>query len=996
MRKYFIFSGLIVIGIFTIILIYLSYFGIKTNNFNKFIENNARSYDSRITLKLNDVFLKLSLQEFSLKINTKNSKIGIDKNFIDLKNIDINLNLLKFFKNQNSIEKIQIITDENKIKNVTDFFNSYKFNISRSFAYNQISGGSIIATANFYFDKKIEDSFSYEVKGNIKNANVNLVALGKLKKINFNFDIKDKKYIFDNIKFKYQDINYQSKKITIIESGKDFEIKGILNSEKGLINPKSLSNIFNLNLDILEEKEILAETESNFAFKIKSNRSIKDFEFKSNLKFDEIFINKKYQDLIYFKDVSIETKYINKNLSIDLTSGFYFFEDKNKKKTKNDKDENILKLNIVKKNKENFKIEGNLKHDETFIDPKALSEILKINLEVLSSEDILIKSNNKFSFQIDKKQKIQDLSINSILNFDKINFNKKFQRLINLENGVINAFIRDKSFDFKIDSNFSLIDNKYKNKVENQNIKFAIKNNKKNSIDVETIIQTNRLKIYSQDVKKYLNLNNILIKDEDIELDSNNKINFSVDKKNNINDLKVKSFLKFDKLTIDYKSNKLKKFVLNYDDKIHLKGNNIEINYTKEKTEIKGEGKYSLNDKFENYNVKINNIKNKYNFDGFFDLINIPIQIDKIGYQKTNNNNLSTINLIGFYNKNNKNLFLSEANFIDGKNKFEISNLNIELNKYLKVKNIDKLRLNYLNSKKKLNDITFIKKNNNYELTGTNYDGRSLVNNIIDGNSNNNFFNIFENLNSDIKININQLYLGDQSYLENILGNIIVKKNKIYTSKINAFLNKNNKFSYSLKSTPDNVKITKLYIENPEPFIKNYKFIKGFKEGTLEFNSTKIGKISKSNLKIYDFKVQKVPVLAKILTLASLQGIADILTGEGIRFNQFDMDYIKNGENTSIKEMYAIGPAISIIMEGYLVKDKLTSLKGTLVPATTINKSIKKIPLIGNILVGKKVGEGVFGVSFKIKGPPKDLKTTVNPVKTLTPRFITRTLEKLK
>ena len=48
------------------------------------------------------------------------------------------------------------------------------------------------------------------------------------------------------------------------------------------------------------------------------------------------------------------------------------------------------------------------------------------------------------------------------------------------------------------------------------------------------------------------------------------------------------------------------------------------------------------------------------------------------------------------------------------------------------------------------------------------------------------------------------------------------------------------------------------------------------------------------------------------------------------------------------------------------------------------------------ILVGKKVGEGVFGVSFKIKGPPKDLKTNVNPIKTLTPRFITRTLEKIK
>ena len=42
------------------------------------------------------------------------------------------------------------------------------------------------------------------------------------------------------------------------------------------------------------------------------------------------------------------------------------------------------------------------------------------------------------------------------------------------------------------------------------------------------------------------------------------------------------------------------------------------------------------------------------------------------------------------------------------------------------------------------------------------------------------------------------------------------------------------------------------------------------------------------------------------------------------------------------------------------------------------------------------MGEGVFGVSFKIKGSPENLETTVNPIKTLTPRFITRTLEKIK
>ena len=108
------------------------------------------------------------------------------------------------------------------------------------------------------------------------------------------------------------------------------------------------------------------------------------------------------------------------------------------------------------------------------------------------------------------------------------------------------------------------------------------------------------------------------------------------------------------------------------------------------------------------------------------------------------------------------------------------------------------------------------------------------------------------------------------------------------------------------------------------------------------------------------------------------------------------MNFKNEGNLMTIDELYAIGPAISILMSGYIEKNKLVSLRGTLVPATTINKSIGAIPVLGKILVGSKVGEGVFGVSFKIKGHPNTLETSVNPIKTLTPRFITRTLEKIK
>ena len=60
-------------------------------------------------------------------------------------------------------------------------------------------------------------------------------------------------------------------------------------------------------------------------------------------------------------------------------------------------------------------------------------------------------------------------------------------------------------------------------------------------------------------------------------------------------------------------------------------------------------------------------------------------------------------------------------------------------------------------------------------------------------------------------------------------------------------------------------------------------------------------------------------------------------------------------------------------MEGYQ-NPNITSLKGTLIPAKNLNKLISKIPVIGDIVIPKEVGEGLFGISFRMKGPPGKIK----------------------
>ncbi len=318
------------------------------------------------------------------------------------------------------------------------------------------------------------------------------------------------------------------------------------------------------------------------------------------------------------------------------------------------------------------------------------------------------------------------------------------------------------------------------------------------------------------------------------------------------------------------------------------------------------------------------------------------------------------------------------------------------MNQKLKILDIKKIDVNYINQKKELNNFTINKNDKNYLLLGNSLDSSDLINDLLKDKTNKRYLDNFENLNTNLDIMLDRVVLDENNYLENFNGNVEFNNNKITSANlISTFPNKE-KFSFVIKTYENNEKITTLYSDNAEPFVKKFKFIKGFEGGIIDFFSINKNDVSKSKIKIFKFKVKEVPALATLLSLASLQGIADLMTGEGIRFEEFDMRFSNENDLMKIDEIYAIGPAISILSSGYIEKNNLVSLRGTLVPATTLNKVIGSIPFLGKILVGKKTGEGVFGVSYKIKGPPKDLKTTVNPVKTLTPRFITRTLEKIK
>jgi hypothetical protein len=89
-----------------------------------------------------------------------------------------------------------------------------------------------------------------------------------------------------------------------------------------------------------------------------------------------------------------------------------------------------------------------------------------------------------------------------------------------------------------------------------------------------------------------------------------------------------------------------------------------------------------------------------------------------------------------------------------------------------------------------------------------------------------------------------------------------------------------------------------------------------------------------------------------------------------------------------------IGPAMSVTMRGNIdFKRERIDLSGTYTPAAGLNGgAIQAIPIIGDIFVGRE-GEGIFGLTFGVKGTLSHPEIEVNPLSPFAPGVIRQIFE---
>ncbi len=144
---------------------------------------------------------------------------------------------------------------------------------------------------------------------------------------------------------------------------------------------------------------------------------------------------------------------------------------------------------------------------------------------------------------------------------------------------------------------------------------------------------------------------------------------------------------------------------------------------------------------------------------------------------------------------------------------------------------------------------------------------------------------------------------------------------------------------------------------------------------------------------IEDTRLINAPFFTQILSLASLRGLTDTLSGEGVLFSRIEAPITIGGGRYVIDGGRASGPALGLTVNGWVGMDgKGIALDGVLVPSFGVNSVLGGVPIIGDLIVGRQ-GEGIFSITYSVSGSLEKAQVAVNPLSAVTPGILRRIFE---
>ena len=237
----------------------------------------------------------------------------------------------------------------------------------------------------------------------------------------------------------------------------------------------------------------------------------------------------------------------------------------------------------------------------------------------------------------------------------------------------------------------------------------------------------------------------------------------------------------------------------------------------------------------------------------------------------------------------------------------------------------------------------------------------------------------------DINLTINTLIFSDSYHLKKAIFALQLKDGDIQTIHLR---DNDNQFHFLLSPTENGVQTFNLEAVNAAELLESMNPGTDLEGGYINFVGQRMKKDSHSYIEgevdIKDLIVYEAPLLAKILSLSSIQGIFHAISGKGVKF---DHGYAKinwKQDHLTIKDAYLFGTSLGLTFSGTILQQQL-DFRGEIIPFYSLNSILSKIPLIGESLSGNS-GHAIFSTPFWLLGSKSDPKIRVEALTTLAPR----------
>ncbi len=163
--------------------------------------------------------------------------------------------------------------------------------------------------------------------------------------------------------------------------------------------------------------------------------------------------------------------------------------------------------------------------------------------------------------------------------------------------------------------------------------------------------------------------------------------------------------------------------------------------------------------------------------------------------------------------------------------------------------------------------------------------------------------------------------------------------------------------------------------------------------GKLTVDGTFGGDADQAMVTMSDVRLKNAPLVAQLFSLASLQGLSDVLNGDGVLFTEVSAPVKFQDGRIDLPGMRASGPAMGITARGWIAPgDSELSLDGVLVPSFGVNSLLGGLPIIGDLFVSRQ-GEGMFAPTYSVRGTFAKARVAINPVAAITPGVLRRIFE---